>query len=232
MRARPAPDAGPAWRENRFRIACARGMGLLIGRIVPEGRDGAEKAAISARRPRPLRRSRAPGGLRHLGRDPFPGSASTIAGSQLVWRLSQNRAPAPKQRPSRTAVSGDTPRSPSRMPAIRPEGARNNGRPRSSRMLQTAPSERMRVMHKDEEAAMTLSVRLDPVPAARVEEEARRLGISTSDLVKDALELRLGLENPYDLLQQARSARPMGNPTASERTGDRLRERLRAKRSH
>ena len=90
----------------------------------------------------------------------------------------------------------------------------------------------MRVMHKDEEAAMTLSVRLDPVPAARVEEEARRLGISTSDLVKDALELRLGLENPYDLLQQARSARPMGNPTASERTGDRLRERLRAKRSH
>jgi predicted DNA-binding protein len=36
---------------------------------------------------------------------------------------------------------------------------------------------------------MTLSVRLDPILAARLEEETRRLGISKSDLVKDALEL-------------------------------------------
>ena len=47
---------------------------------------------------------------------------------------------------------------------------------------------------------MALSVRLDPVLAARVEEEAKRLCVSKSDVVKDALELRLGLKNPYDLL--------------------------------
>jgi hypothetical protein len=78
---------------------------------------------------------------------------------------------------------------------------------------------------------MTLSVRLDPALEARVEEEAKRLGISKSDLVKDALELRLGLKNPYDLLRQVRSSRPMGNPAASERTGAGLNARLRAKRS-
>jgi predicted DNA-binding protein len=43
---------------------------------------------------------------------------------------------------------------------------------------------------------MALSVRLDPILAARVEAESKRLGISKSDLVKDALELRLGLKNP------------------------------------
>lgn len=79
---------------------------------------------------------------------------------------------------------------------------------------------------------MTLSVRLDPMLAARVEEKSKRLGISKSDLVKDALELRLGLKNPYKLLLQARSGRPMGRPTASTRTGDGLRSKLRAKRPH
>ncbi|MGH6878064.1 MAG: ribbon-helix-helix protein, CopG family [Rhizomicrobium sp.] len=78
---------------------------------------------------------------------------------------------------------------------------------------------------------MALSVRLDPPLAARVEEEAKRLGISKSDLVKDALEHRLGLKNPYALLRQIRSGRPMGKPAASERTGAGLRDRLRAKRS-
>lgn len=76
---------------------------------------------------------------------------------------------------------------------------------------------------------MALSVRLDPVLAARVEEETKRLGISKSDLVKDALELRLGLKNPYDLLRQARSGTPMGNPAASESTGAALKAGLRAK---
>jgi hypothetical protein len=79
---------------------------------------------------------------------------------------------------------------------------------------------------------MALSVRLDPVLAARVEEESKRLGISKSDLVKDALEVRLGLKNPYDLLLQARSGRPMGKPKASERTGDGLRAEMHAKRPH
>ena len=69
---------------------------------------------------------------------------------------------------------------------------------------------------------MALSVRLDPALEARVEEESRRLGISKSDLVKDALELRLGLKTPYDLLRQVRSGGPMGRPDASERTGGAL----------
>jgi hypothetical protein len=78
---------------------------------------------------------------------------------------------------------------------------------------------------------MTLSVRLDPALAARVEEESRRLRISKSDLVKDALEPRLGLKNPCDLLRQVRSGRPAGTRDASERTGAGLKARLRAKRS-
>jgi predicted DNA-binding protein len=80
------------------------------------------------------------------------------------------------------------------------------------------------------ELSMTLSVRLDPALEARVEEESKRLGISKSDLVKDALELRLGLKNPYDLLRQVRSGARMGNPAASERTGAGLKARLHAKR--
>ena len=91
---------------------------------------------------------------------------------------------------------------------------------------------RMQVIQQYEEAAMALSVRLDPVLAARVEQESKRLGISKSDLVKDALELRLGLKNPYDLLRQVRSGKATGNPTASEHTGAGFRAKLRAKRPH
>jgi predicted DNA-binding protein len=78
---------------------------------------------------------------------------------------------------------------------------------------------------------MTLSVRLDPPLAARIEEEAKRLGITKSDLVKDALELRLGMKNPYALLREVRSGKPMGKPSASERAGTGLKARLRAKHS-
>lgn len=42
---------------------------------------------------------------------------------------------------------------------------------------------------------MALSVRLEPAIEARVEQEARRLGISKSEFVKDALERVLGLKN-------------------------------------
>jgi hypothetical protein len=76
---------------------------------------------------------------------------------------------------------------------------------------------------------MTLSVRLDPPLAARVEEEARRTGISKSELVKDALERRLGPKNPCDLLRQVRSGNTMDKPLASERTGAGPKARLRAK---
>ncbi len=78
---------------------------------------------------------------------------------------------------------------------------------------------------------MALSVRLDPILEARVEQESRRLGISKSDLVKDALEARLGLKDPYDLYLQVRSNLPNGDPFASENTGAGLKAKLRAKRS-
>ncbi len=81
------------------------------------------------------------------------------------------------------------------------------------------------------EDKMALSVRLDPILESRVEQESRRLGISKSDLVKDALEARLGLKNPYELLLQVRSETPMGRPSASENTGSGLKAVLRAKRS-
>jgi len=79
---------------------------------------------------------------------------------------------------------------------------------------------------------MTLSVRLDPILEAKMEEETKRLGISKSDLVKDALELRLGLKNPYDILRQVRSGTPMGKPFASESSSTELKAKLRAKHSH
>lgn len=78
---------------------------------------------------------------------------------------------------------------------------------------------------------MALSVRLDPIIEARVEQESKRLGITKSEFVKDALERVLGMKDPYKLLLQARSGTPMGNPTASENTGEKFRAKLRAKRS-
>ena len=79
---------------------------------------------------------------------------------------------------------------------------------------------------------MTLSVRLDPVLEARVDEESRRRGVSKSEVVKDALERVLGLKNPYELLQQVRTPRaPARRTSASEATGAGLKAKLRAKRS-
>ena len=77
---------------------------------------------------------------------------------------------------------------------------------------------------------MTLTVRLDPALETKVDEEARRLGITKSELVKDALERVLGLKNPATLLAAVRSRRPMGNPRASENVSARMRAKLRAKR--
>jgi hypothetical protein len=65
---------------------------------------------------------------------------------------------------------------------------------------------------------------------ARVEREAKRLGLSKSAIVKDALERRLGAKNPYELLKQLRSGTPMRRPTASQSTGRRFKAKLRAKR--
>lgn len=78
---------------------------------------------------------------------------------------------------------------------------------------------------------MVLSVRLDPALEARVEQEAKRLRITKSELVKDALERMLGVKNPAALLKAVRSGTPMGIPRASEHVSARMRAKLRAKRS-
>jgi hypothetical protein len=78
---------------------------------------------------------------------------------------------------------------------------------------------------------MMLSVRLDPALSARVSEESRRRGVTKSEVVKDALQRVFGLKNPYDLLEQVRSGKPMGRPHASTATGAGMRAKLRAKSS-
>lgn len=82
---------------------------------------------------------------------------------------------------------------------------------------------------------MALSVRLDPLLESRIEQEARRLGITKSEFVKDALERVLGARNPYELLQQVRNAADYAaeQPTTSysENVSDQVKAKLRAKRS-
>ena len=77
---------------------------------------------------------------------------------------------------------------------------------------------------------MTLTVRLDAALETKVGQEAKRLGITKSEFVKDALERVLGLKDPAALLRQVRNRRPMGNPDASERVSARMKATLRAKR--
>ena len=77
---------------------------------------------------------------------------------------------------------------------------------------------------------MTLTVRLDPALETKVDQEAKRLGITKSDFVKDAIERVLGLKNPAALLKAVRSRKPMGNPHASENVSARVRANLREKR--
>ena len=78
---------------------------------------------------------------------------------------------------------------------------------------------------------MTLSVRLEPALEARLEQEARRLGISKSEFVKDALERILGLKNPAELLRQVRSSTALGATDTSEHVSRQIREKLREKHS-
>jgi len=76
---------------------------------------------------------------------------------------------------------------------------------------------------------MTLSVRLDPALEIRVEQESRRLGVTKSEFVKDAIARVLGLTNPADLLNVVRSGKPLGNRDASRHVSARMKAKLRAK---
>ncbi len=78
---------------------------------------------------------------------------------------------------------------------------------------------------------MALSVRLEPAIEARIQQEARRLGISKSEFVKDALERVLGLKNPAELLRQVRSDTPIGTMDTSEQVSQKVRKKLREKHS-
>ena len=75
---------------------------------------------------------------------------------------------------------------------------------------------------------MAISVRLEPALETRVEAEARRLGTTKSQVVKEALERMLGIKNPAELLKSVRSGVPMGNPNASEEVSARMKAKLRA----
>jgi hypothetical protein len=74
---------------------------------------------------------------------------------------------------------------------------------------------------------MTLSVQIDPVLESRVEEEARRLGVSPSALVREVLERALGMNSPAEVYRRVCSFTPMGDPDASETAGDKIKARLR-----
>jgi predicted DNA-binding protein len=82
---------------------------------------------------------------------------------------------------------------------------------------------------------MTLSVRLDPLLETRLEQEARRLGMTKSEFVKEALERALGSKNSYELLLQVRDAAAFSvaepETNFSENAGERVKELLRAKHS-
>ncbi|MDP2795516.1 MAG: ribbon-helix-helix protein, CopG family [Sulfurisoma sp.] len=82
---------------------------------------------------------------------------------------------------------------------------------------------------------MALSVRLDPLLEGRVEQEARRLGITKSEFVKDALERVLGLKSPAAIYRQVidQEAYRVMEPTTdlSENAGERVKALLREKHS-
>ncbi|MGH8503413.1 MAG: ribbon-helix-helix protein, CopG family [Gammaproteobacteria bacterium] len=77
---------------------------------------------------------------------------------------------------------------------------------------------------------MAISVRLSPDLEAKVGQEARRLGITKSEFVKDALETVLGIKDPAALLQSVRSLTPMGDPNASQNVSAKVKKKLRAQR--
>jgi len=77
---------------------------------------------------------------------------------------------------------------------------------------------------------MTLTVRLDPALETKVDQEAKRLGVTKSEFVKDAIERALGLRNPAALLKRVRSGKPMGNPHASENVSKKMKVKLGEKR--
>ena len=76
---------------------------------------------------------------------------------------------------------------------------------------------------------MTMSVRLPPLLETRLEQEARRLGLTKSEFVIDAVERMLGFKNPAKLLRTVRKSAAMGDRNASSQVSARMKAKLRAK---
>ena len=75
---------------------------------------------------------------------------------------------------------------------------------------------------------MPLSIRLGSSLEARVDEEARRRGVTKFAAVRDALERVLSPKNPRVLLDQVHRT-PMHRPDASTATGAALKAKLRSR---
>ena len=77
---------------------------------------------------------------------------------------------------------------------------------------------------------MAVSVRLDPIVEAKLAQQARLLGITKSDFIKDAIERVLGLKDPAALLREVRSGGKLGRRDASARVSPLMKAKLRAQR--
>ena len=76
---------------------------------------------------------------------------------------------------------------------------------------------------------MAMSVRLPPTLEARLEQESKRLGLSKSEFVIDALERMLDFKNPATLLRTVRkTSGPRGHAGASSNVSARFKAKLRA----
>ena len=75
---------------------------------------------------------------------------------------------------------------------------------------------------------MAVSIRLDPVLEAKVTQQAKMLGITKSDFIKDAIERVLGVKNPAALLREVRSGRKLGRRDASSSVSRLMKAKLRA----
>lgn len=76
---------------------------------------------------------------------------------------------------------------------------------------------------------MLLTVQIDPDLEVLLEKEARRLGMSKSELVIDVLERTLRMTNPADILRQARSGMANNDPNLSASVSKRMKSQLLAK---
>ena len=77
---------------------------------------------------------------------------------------------------------------------------------------------------------MAVSVRLDPVIEAKLTQQAKLLGITKSEFIKDAIERVLGLKNPAVLLHEVRSGGKLGRRDASAYVSRLMKAKLRAQR--